>query len=283
MIGMTGPHPNNPRRNARPDVGLVAAAGPPVLCDRPVIQFLPSDHVPPMPATRRATRRPGRPVDHDLHTRRRAEILDAAALLFAAHGYAGADTQQLADAAGIAKGTVFRYFPTKRALFVATVERALERMHAAVAAAADAVDDPLAKLRGALAAYLAFFDARPETVELLILERAELGAPSSAYFARGARNSVAEDRWTRIIAALVADGRFRRLAPDRVLAFLGEVVYGAVLTRHFSGRRARLADRAGELFDLVCHGLLGSDRPAAVRRRSRPRVGAPRRATGGAR
>lgn len=228
-----------------------------------------------------ATRRPGRPVDRDLHARRRAEILDAAALLFAARGYAGADTQQLADAAGVAKGTVFRYFPTKRVLFVATVERALERMHAAVDAAAEAVDDPLAKLRGALAAYLAFFDAHPEVVELLILERAELGAPSSAYFARGVRNAVAEDRWTRVIGALVADGRFRRLAPERVLAFLGEVVYGAVLTRHFSGRRARLADRAEELFDLACHGLVAAGpaaRPPRLRRDSEAARAAGRRA-----
>ena len=230
-----------------------------------------------MPATRSVSRRPGRPVDRDLQARRRAEILDAAALLFATHGYAGADTQQLADAAGVAKGTVFRYFPTKRALFVATVERALERMHAAVDAAADAADDPLAKLRGALAAYLAFFDAHPETVELLILERAELGAPASAYFARGARNSVAEDRWTRIIGALVADGRFRRLAPDRALAFLGEVVYGAVLTRHFSGRRARLADRAEELFDLACHGLMAPEPPRRASPTTKSDGVAPRR------
>lgn len=219
-----------------------------------------------------ATRRPGRPVDRGLHARRRAEILDAAALLFAAHGYAGADTQQLADAAGVAKGTVFRYFPTKRTLFIAAVERALERLHAAVDAAADVAADPLDKLRGAIAAYLAFFDAHPEVVELLILERAELKAPASAYFARGARNAGAEDRWTRVIAALVADGRFRPLAPDRVLAFLGEMVYGAVLTRHFSGRRARLADRADDLFDLACHGLVAAGpgrRPAAATRGGR--------------
>ena len=100
-----------------------------------------------------STRRPGRPVDARLHERRRREILDAAALLFATHGYAGADTQALADGLGVAKGTVFRYFPTKRGLFVAAVERSLERMHAAVDAAADGVSDPLARVRAAMAAY----------------------------------------------------------------------------------------------------------------------------------
>lgn len=216
-----------------------------------------------------ATRRPGRPVDAGLLERRRAQILDAAALLFAARGYSGADTQALADGLGIAKGTVFRYFPTKRGLFVATVERSLERMHAAVDAAADGAADPLARIKAAMHAYLRFFDEHPQVVELMILERAELKEPSSAYFARRGARADAEDRWTRVIAELVSTGRFRRLPPERILAFLGEVVYGAVLTRHFSGRRARLAERADELFDLALRGLAGTpDRPP--RRRSPP-------------
>lgn len=225
-----------------------------------------------------ATRRPGRPVDSGLLERRRAEILDAAALLFAARGYSGADTQALADALGIAKGTVFRYFPTKRELFVATVERALERMHGAVDAAADGVVDPLARIKAAMTAYLRFFDEHPQVVELLILERAELKAPSSAYFARRGARADAEDRWTRVIAELVSSGRFRPLPPERILAFLGEVVYGAVLTRHFSGRRARLADRADELFDLACGGLVGAG-SQPPRRRSRPARARSRRRT----
>lgn len=224
-----------------------------------------------------STRRPGRPVDRELHARRRSGILDAAAPLFAARGYAGTDIQLLADTVGVAKGTVFRYFPTKRVLFVSTVRRALDRLRAAVDAAAEAQRDPLLEIRAAMTAYLSFFDAHPEVLELLILERAELKSPTSAYFARDRRSSAAEHRWTRVIATLVAEGRFRAVDPDRVLAFLGELVYGAVLTRHFSGRRGRLADRAEELFDLACRGLLASA-PA------RPRPGSPRgRAAGGGR
>ena len=104
------------------------------------------------------TRKPGRPIDLDLAERRRTAILDAAAKLFAAHGYAQADTQQLADAVQVSKGTVFRYFPTKRELFEASIERSLDRLRQTVDAAANAVADPLQKLLAAMTAYLRFFD-----------------------------------------------------------------------------------------------------------------------------
>ena len=43
----------------------------------------------------------GRPVDEELRGRRSGEILDVAATLFAERGYAGADTQELADRVGV--------------------------------------------------------------------------------------------------------------------------------------------------------------------------------------
>lgn len=215
------------------------------------------------------TRRPGRPIDPTLHERRRAEILDAAARHFAARGYAGTDTQHLADSLGIAKGTVFRYFPTKRELFVASIHRALDRLGEAVETVADGVDDPLEKLRAATAAYLAFFDRHPEVVELLILERAELKAPTSAYFSRRVADPGVEDRWTAAIRRLVAGGVFRPLPVERILGFLGELVYGVLLTHHLSGRNSSLAARADDLFDLACHGLLAGPRARGAARRRR--------------
>ncbi len=53
---------------------------------------------------------------------RRAQILDAAAQVFARHGFRGATTRAIAQAAGVAEGTLFRYFPTKRHLLLALLE-----------------------------------------------------------------------------------------------------------------------------------------------------------------
>lgn len=53
---------------------------------------------------------------------RRAQILAAAAQVFARYGFRGATTRAIAREAGVAEGTLFRYFPTKRHLLLALFE-----------------------------------------------------------------------------------------------------------------------------------------------------------------
>lgn len=48
---------------------------------------------------------------------RRAAILDAALDLFSKHGFAAARLDDVANKAGVAKGTLYLYFPDKQALF----------------------------------------------------------------------------------------------------------------------------------------------------------------------
>lgn len=55
--------------------------------------------------------------------KRREQLLDAAARLFAQLGYAGATTSQIAKAAGVTEPIIYRHFPSKRDMFVALIER----------------------------------------------------------------------------------------------------------------------------------------------------------------
>src|SRR3989304_5971567 len=59
---------------------------------------------------------------------RREAILDAAVEEFATHGYEGATTASVAARAGISQPYVFRFFPTKRDLYVAVVDRSTSRI-----------------------------------------------------------------------------------------------------------------------------------------------------------
>jgi AcrR family transcriptional regulator len=59
--------------------------------------------------------------------RNRAAILAAAAEVFARRG-AKATTEQVAQRAGVAVGTVFRHFPTKDALLAAILKQSLARL-----------------------------------------------------------------------------------------------------------------------------------------------------------
>lgn len=77
-------------------------------------------------------------------------IVDTAAELFAAQGFAATSMEQVAAACGAGKDTIYRRFPSKLALFEAVVERAreltIERLDQEIAAASTA-EDSLAGLK----------------------------------------------------------------------------------------------------------------------------------------
>lgn len=76
-------------------------------------------------------------VEHGPRRRQRrkdarpSEIIDAGLKLFSENGFAGTRLEDVARRAGIAKGTVYLYFPSKEALFEAAVkERMVSNMEA---------------------------------------------------------------------------------------------------------------------------------------------------------
>ena len=73
---------------------------------------------------------------------RREAVLAAAVTEFAARGLAGTSTEDVARRAGISQPYLFRLFPTKKALFLALVERCFRQVADAFeAAAADRVGE----------------------------------------------------------------------------------------------------------------------------------------------
>lgn len=68
-------------------------------------------------------------VDHD---RQREQLLDACFRLFTEQGYAAATMRRVAEAAGVSTGTLYHYFPDKRAmlsgLFDLWTQRDTERL-----------------------------------------------------------------------------------------------------------------------------------------------------------
>ena len=67
---------------------------------------------------------------------RRELVLDAAVAEFAVHGLAGTSTENVARRAGISQPYLFRLFPTKKALFLALVDRCFRRVQDTFIAAA---------------------------------------------------------------------------------------------------------------------------------------------------
>ena len=76
---------------------------------------------------------------------RRASVLRSAVACFAAGGYAGTSTQDVAVAAGISHAYLFRLWPNKKALFLDLVEHGFGRVRTAFADAAEGLSGEAAK------------------------------------------------------------------------------------------------------------------------------------------
>ncbi len=200
------------------------------------------------------TRSRGRPRDPNLVVRRRGEILSAAALMFAEQGYRTADLQILADRLGIGKGTLYRYFATKRDLFLACVDRAMRRLKESVESSATSATDPLDRIARAVRAYLAFFDAHPDCVELFIQERAEFKSrKKSSYFVHRDANI---GPWHDLFRDLIAAGSLRKVPVPRITDVLSDLLYGTIFTNALAGRRKSLETQAHDILDIVFHGIV---------------------------
>jgi AcrR family transcriptional regulator len=202
-------------------------------------------------------RRPrGRPRDDTLAERRREEILDSAATLFAQWGYQQTEMQRVADALNIGKGTIYRYFTSKQELFLAAVDRGMRRLRAQVDASSEGVCDPLERLKRAVATYLGFFREHSEYTELLVQERAVFRDRKSTYFEH--RDADAGP-WPDLFRGLIEAGRVRDVPVERIIAVLSDLVYGTMFSTYFAGSSKSHEEQARDILDIVFLGIL-SDR-----------------------
>jgi AcrR family transcriptional regulator len=96
-----------------------------------------------MPTTTAAARAP----DAD------GAVLDAAARLFRKKGYPVVTLRQIAREAKLFPGSIFYRYRTKEALLLKLMERAMERMTAAIQRAVERAGDPVQRVRMALRAH----------------------------------------------------------------------------------------------------------------------------------
>jgi len=194
---------------------------------------------------------------------RREQILAAATEEFARRGFPNTDLQAVADRLDLGKGTVYRYFRTKEALFLAAVDRGMRLLTQNVNGAAARAAEPLDRIIEATHAYLEFFDEHPELVELFVQERAQFRDRSRpTYFAHRDANL---GPWKALLRSLMDDGKIRRMPVDRITDVFNAALYGAIFTNYFEGRRRRPDLQAREILDVILGGILG---PKARRRKA---------------
>jgi AcrR family transcriptional regulator len=201
----------------------------------------------------------------------REGLLESAARLFAERGYHRTTVEEVVAEAGVAKGTVYWYYPSKKALFLAVLQRSADVYREGLVEAAASAGSPLQQLERALDATLEYARLRPDLSRLyfqqVLLDDPDFVSRRAAIHAR----LVADLKRTirEAIAAAEVPAQDVDLAAHMVVGAVEAVVRQLV-----DGGSRRSADQAGaQLRGFVAAGLrLGAGRDGhrrAVRARAR--------------
>jgi AcrR family transcriptional regulator len=180
---------------------------------------------------------------------RRAAIIDAALPLLRRHGE-GVTTKQIADAAGIAEGTIFRVFPDKESLITAAIAQVFDPGPTVDAMLGIDLSLPL---RERLQAAIDIIAARLDSVWELMSAMRMMGAPEQNPRLRPALPAPQIDDVLpqALIALLEPDRHQFRVDPTQVARILRLVT--------FAGTHPRITDgnplTSDEIIDLLMDGL----------------------------
>jgi AcrR family transcriptional regulator len=148
-------------------------------------------------------------------------IIAAAGALAAEAGINAVQIGPVSQRAGVATGTVYRYFPSKTELVAALVAAVSERELSAMRRAADAAPGPLSALAAAITTFAARALANPKLVFALIAEQAD-GAADEARLAF--REALATELGRLLSVAMKGSH-----LPDQNVAIAAPALLGAVV------------------------------------------------------
>jgi AcrR family transcriptional regulator len=153
--------------------------------------------------------------------RRAAEILDAAASIFARRGFHGASTQDIADVLGVRQASLYYYFPSKEIALEMVCARGVEGFVEAAIGVTEKQTSAAEKLAGLIASHLAPLRDRRDYVKVFLNERRHLPKESRRRIGRHSR--AIERIFEDVLRSGVEAGEFRTDLDPRLstLAILG--------------------------------------------------------------
>ncbi len=195
----------------------------------------------------------------DLAHRRQEQILAAARHIFATHGFRRTKIDQIAEHLNIGKGTIYRYFSDKKALFLAVYEQGMSDLRSSFEQNVFPITDPPIRISTAIRTYFAFFDNNRELIEIMMQVRSEF----KDEFKR-IHMLMYKDYIVRIQNTLrngIEMGLFHDLDIERTADTISATLHGVLQSfymREFQPPEM-LADRAETVVSLILEGVLKRD------------------------
>ncbi len=187
---------------------------------------------------------------------RHAEILAAARGVFAAKGFVGASVEEIAQAAGVAKGTIYLYYPSKREIYFAALREGLTALASETQEKVEGAKTLLDQIRAYVETKLHYFERHQDFFKIYF---AELGNMVTQH---ESRDSDFEQLYLDQVALLEEvvrrggrRGEARNLEARSVAFAIANLTRGAVTQRLVGWTTGSIEREAKLLVDFVWKGI----------------------------
>jgi AcrR family transcriptional regulator len=187
---------------------------------------------------------------------RSSEIIEAAKRVFAEKGFNDATVDDVAEAAGVAKGTIYLYFPSKREIFVEAVRQGIIALHAETARRVNAAETTEDKLRAFIETRMDFSESDREFYRLyyaeysnLLTSPAMVGKEFQDLYERQA------EALERVLTNGIKRGEVRKTNPHAVARLVYDTTRGAIAQRILGWSRRSPREDADLVFEVLWRGI----------------------------
>ncbi len=183
------------------------------------------------------------------------QILTAARKVFAEKGFREATMDEIAELAGVAKGTLYSYFPSKRDVYIAELSRGgaeLLEMTRNVVNSPGSIED---KLRMFIRTRVEYLDSH---IEFFRIYQSEFGNMTHPAWVSQSFRDVYEEQ-LRLLSQMLRDaigrGEVRQLPADAIACGIYEMTRGLLMQRMLTGDRQPAEATAESLGSLLWRGM----------------------------
>ena len=187
---------------------------------------------------------------------RTAEILDAARRVFADRGFHEATVDDIAEAAGVAKGTVYLYYHSKRDIYWAALKHGIAALHEELEREMSAAKTVAGKVHAFIATKMRFIEQDRDFFKIYYSEFGNAFAhPTQVH----EEFRELYNRQARLLEGVLQEGvrqrTIRNIRRSGMAAVISDITRGAITQRLLGWSKGDVENEIDFIFDIVWKGI----------------------------
>ncbi len=187
---------------------------------------------------------------------RTAELLNAARKVFAQRGFYDSTVDAIAELAGVAKGTVYLYYPSKQSIYWAALEQGIIEMNEETRKRVDAATSAEEKIRTVIDFKLRYFEENRDFFKIYFTEFGNALCHPLHVHKRFSESYLQQARGLQaVLEEGIRQGRIRALPADLAALSISDLLRGVITQRLMGWSKGDVQDAINFVLDLVWKGI----------------------------